>query len=191
MKSKKMSYKINPRYIYARLRNKYYEYKNTNLPWLTEKVNRFLEENLSKDDTVLEFGSGRSTQFFANRVKKVYSRENHQGWFEKVKIDLQNKDIQNFEYEFYSDLNQYANVDQIQDNSIDIALIDGRNRANCLINSIPKIKQGGVLILDNAERYLIYDTFSPSKWARIKRDKKKYDVSEFDHLVNVYGVAFT
>jgi hypothetical protein len=49
----------------------------------------------------------------------------------------------------------YANVAKtIQDNSLDFALVDGNIRAPCMQIIIAKIKTGGLLILDNANRFI-------------------------------------
>ena len=42
----------------------------------------------------------------------------------------------------------------IPHNSLDFALVDGRRRLACTKMVLPKIKPGGILILDNAERYI-------------------------------------
>ncbi len=48
---------------------------------------------------------------------------------------------------------QYVtSIDKYSDNYFDIVLVDGRSRPACLMHSINKVKTGGLLILDNAER---------------------------------------
>jgi predicted O-methyltransferase YrrM len=169
-------WRFNPRYIIARIRNYLYFKNNQDLPWMTKEANKFLINNLSYDMTVLEFGSGRSTQFYAKRVKKVYSREHHKEWFEIVTNQIKN--FANIDYKFYDNLGKYANTDDIEDNSLDLVIVDGRNRVNCLLNSISKLKMGGVLVLDNAERYMIYPTLSPAKYIRDDRNPKWIEVEE-------------
>jgi predicted O-methyltransferase YrrM len=137
---------------------------------MTETANSFLVKNLNKDMVVLEFGSGRSTQFFANRVKQVLSREHNEEWFDIVTKQIAN--IANIKYEFYDDLGKYADVTSIENNTLDVVIVDGRNRINCLLNSVPKLKSGGILVLDNAERYLAYETSSPGKHLLNSRNPK-------------------
>jgi hypothetical protein len=43
-------------------------------------------------------------------------------------------------------------IDKFPDKYFDIVMVDGRSRPSCLYHSLNKIKQGGLLILDNAER---------------------------------------
>ena len=167
-------WRFNPIYIVARIKNYFYFKNNQDLPWITKSANNFLIKNLRKDMLVLEFGSGRSTQFFSTRVKQVFSRENNKEWFDVVTKQIEK--AVNVDYKFYDDLGEYANVTNIENDSLDLIIVDGRNRVNCLLNSISKLKSGGVLILDNAERYLIYETSSPAKFIRNERNPKWIDV---------------
>jgi hypothetical protein len=48
---------------------------------------------------------------------------------------------------------RYASaIDRFPENHFDIVLVDGRARPSCLYHSLRKVKQGGLLVLDNAER---------------------------------------
>jgi predicted O-methyltransferase YrrM len=162
------TYRFRPSYILAKIRQYFYIKNSPEMPWLAKTANDFLVNNLTKDMVVLEFGSGRSTSFFSGKVKKIYSRESNNEWFELVKEKL--KDNSDVHISYYDDLGKYADVNDIDDDSLDVVLVDGRNRNNCLLNSISKLKKGGLLILDNAERYLLYPTLSPAKCARSTRN---------------------
>ena len=54
------------------------------IPWNTPGAIYRLDELLTKDMTVLEFGAGGSTLFYSNRVKHVTSIESQKGWYKKV-----------------------------------------------------------------------------------------------------------
>ena len=163
-------WRLSPKYILARIKNYFYFKNNQNLPWMTKDANNFLIKNLRKDMAVLEFGSGRSTQFYAYNTNKVYSREHHKEWFDIVTKQIQSFD--NIDYKFYDELDKYADTSDIEDNSLDLVIVDGRNRVNCLLNSLDKVKVGGIIVLDNAERYMLYPTFSPAKYVRKERNPK-------------------
>lgn len=45
-----------------------------------------------------------------------------------------------------------SSIDRFPDNHFDIVLVDGRARPSCLYHSLLKVKRGGLLVLDNAER---------------------------------------
>lgn len=47
-------------------------------------------------------------------------------------------------------------IDRYSNDSLDIVLVDGRTRMPCCFRALPKLKRGGLLILDNSD-YLRYD----------------------------------
>ena len=131
--------------------------------------------------TGLEYGSGRSTLFFARRLKKLVSIEHHEGWHNKVSQILKDKKVDNVEYllipedgksaediseaELHKQLNQltgdepreeyfsyYSRVESYPDDYFDFILIDGRARVQCGLRAMKKIKPGGIFVLDNSER---------------------------------------
>ncbi len=56
-------------------------------------------------------------------------------------------------YSEYLDFQNYVTqIDAFPDSTFDIVLVDGRARPACLIHALPKVRRGGLLILDNAER---------------------------------------
>jgi predicted O-methyltransferase YrrM len=73
------------------------------------------------------------------------------------------------------------------DGSLDFALVDGNIRATCMRAILPKIKSGGLLILDNANRYVpnyhlgrhttVHEPRSEprtTQWARLMHDLKDW-----------------
>jgi predicted O-methyltransferase YrrM len=59
-------------------------------------------------------------------------------------------------------------IDNYPDNYFDLVVVDGRARPACIKHAVPKIKRGGVLILDNSDRdyYLESTRFLLSGWAK-------------------------
>ena len=55
------------------------------IPWMNFPVVKLLEERLTSDLTLFEFGSGYSTFFYANKVRAVTSVEYDENWFNVVK----------------------------------------------------------------------------------------------------------
>lgn len=68
-----------------------YERTHPGAPWLTQAANAILDSCLTKDDDMLEFGSGRSTIWFAERVRHVTSVEHSKLWFQTVSAMLQER----------------------------------------------------------------------------------------------------
>jgi predicted O-methyltransferase YrrM len=124
------------------------------VPWLTEDAIKFLETFLQtkKNAKILEFGSGASTIWFAKRTKNLVSVEHDPQWFKTVQNKLKaDKTDQNVQLIFKK--KPYHTVcDMFPDGNFDLILIDGRNRKSCILYSLRIVKQGGILMLDNAER---------------------------------------
>jgi precorrin-6B methylase 2 len=164
-------------------------------PWIVFKAKEFLDSILKNDMTVWEYGSGSSTLYFARRVKQVYSVENDKEWFAHLNAQIEARQIKNVAYALIeanktkehvlnnkyisqSTLNDggcfenYArSINAIPDGSLSIALIDGRARRACIAHAIPKIKQGGYLIVDNSERSYYFEQneilFDTEKWESV------------------------
>ncbi len=149
-----------------------------NRPWTTPASILFFDKVLTKEMIGLEYGSGRSTMYFAGKLKKLVSIEHYKGWCKKVEQQLKENKITNVEYhlilkqdtpdkiedidvelnklngyeprnDFY---NYYVKVDEYEDGYFDFVLIDGRARVKCGLNAINKLKSGGIFVLDNSER---------------------------------------
>jgi hypothetical protein len=65
------------------------------IPWMTEGAINKLDEILNENDTVLEYGSGGSTLFFARRCKKVLSYDTSLDWHALVQKEIENRNIEN------------------------------------------------------------------------------------------------
>jgi predicted O-methyltransferase YrrM len=147
------------------LRQIRFQRSHPDAPWLTEPAVLFLETWLKPGDVGLEWGSGRSTVWFARRVGHLVSVEDNREWFDLVGAMLANDNLGarvdrryvpcDLAEQDEPDSHPYADVtSKIADRSLDFALVDGNIRAACFRNVLPKIKPGGLLILDNANRYV-------------------------------------
>lgn len=145
-------------------------------PWTSPASIEIFEQYLDKNKIGFEWGSGSSTAFFAKRLQKLISVEHNKSWHKKVLHQLQENGLVNVEYHFvaidYPDKHldkdgyqvafndaqtiayreYFSLIDQYPDNSFDLILIDGRARVKCGKHAIPKLKKGGLLVLDNSER---------------------------------------
>lgn len=165
---------ITPRYIKARLALRLYEAKNPHSPWLTAESIRFLNTWLLSKDVGLEFGSGRSTTWFASRVSHLISVEHDAKWYRKVANDLSLLTLSGkVRYLLHEDgiresaASGYVRVvSEIQNDSLDFCLVDGVSRDHCAISVIPKIRPGGVIIIDNVNWYLPCNSHAPNSRSR-------------------------
>ena len=133
-----------------------YERRNPNDPWLTSDMIKILSTYLRPTDIGLEFGSGRSTLWFAKRINKLTSVEHDQKWFGIVKNQLHQEPKLNVDYRLCEDgiqndaATDYVNIcSTIPSESLDFVLIDGVARDHCALASLDKIRSGGILIVDN------------------------------------------
>lgn len=141
-------------------------------PWIVHRAFLDLESKIRPDMQVLEFGSGGSTLYLADKVASIYSIEHDEKWFDQIHNELEKyanvthllvrpeKKQGKPEYRSINglftqglDFEKYAHAaDHLPNESIDLLIIDGRVRPQCLINSLGKLKKGGILLFDNAER---------------------------------------
>ncbi|NPV84646.1 MAG: hypothetical protein HPY45_01380 [Anaerolineae bacterium] len=160
-----------PGYLINRFVEKRYRRMHPQEPWLTPAANQFLSGYLRKGDVGLEFGSGASTLWFARRVAHLTSVEHDPNWYERVKAGLEAQGIGNVTYLYFEVPNcvpegvlpDYPQVvDQFDPDSLDFVVVDGKLRDMCATKSLPKIRPGGILILDNADVYLPSDLKTPN-----------------------------
>ncbi len=161
-----------------KLNYKAFKYFHPNSPWLSQLAILFMEKHLHKRMIGLEYGSGFSTTFLAEKSQEIVAIEHHKEWYNKIDQLIKEKKIENIEYVFIpkeegpiaeaqkvsfpelaSDFkvkNEFADyfnyVKKYPDEHFDYIIIDGRARVECTINSLPKLKKNGLLILDNSER---------------------------------------
>lgn len=159
-----------PRYITNRIADMGYRRACPDHPWLTKSANNILAGCLNKSDRGLEFGSGRSTLWIAKRVQHLTSVESNKDWHDKVEAMLKDNGLENVDQllipkdksDDEADSASYvAIVQQFDQGSLDFALVDGVYRDFCALNVIDKLRPGGMLIIDNSNRFLPSNTHSP------------------------------
>lgn len=172
------------RYLKDRLFNLIYFKLNKEVPWLSKKSNFYFNSILTKKMKGVEFGSGRSTLWIANRCKHLTSIEHDINWFKKIK----SKGIpSNLTYLHKTDKEYLEFEKEIDNDSIDFCLIDGLQRDKISNKIISKIKPGGFILIDDIERYLpSKTTFSPSKnccgndlWKNFDKHTKNWERKYF------------
>jgi SAM-dependent methyltransferase len=160
-----------PRYIKNRLATIYYEKANPDQPWLTRSANEILNSYLIKSDIGLEFGSGRSTAWFARRISHLTSVEHDAAWAAKVQGILNKASINNVDYKLITqdkdegqgnDSEYVKVIDDFDSNKLDFCLVDGLYREFCVLKVIEKLRPGGLLVIDNVNWYLPSGTYSPN-----------------------------
>lgn len=152
------------------------------IPWVTSDAVFFLDKFMKQNPqaSVLEFGSGSSTIWFAKRTENLISVEHDKFWHKKIchLIDVTpecnpvNLILRKRPY--------YTICKDLPEESFDLILVDGRNRKGCILHSIRLLKPGGVLMLDNAERPYYKKALNLLKnWKSKKTTQKKPDSCGF------------
>ncbi|MFN8257511.1 MAG: hypothetical protein U0W24_17585 [Bacteroidales bacterium] len=120
------------------------------IPWCTYSFIYFISGKLNKTMNVFEFGSGNSTIWYASRVNSIIAVEHNKNWINLIQPKLPaNAKLVFKELEYDG---QYCRTSGNDGIKYDIIIIDGRDRNNCVINSIHNLKDNGVIILDNSQR---------------------------------------
>jgi predicted O-methyltransferase YrrM len=123
-------------------------------PWFVHNSIFWLEGRIQPDWRCFEWGSGWSTIWLAEQATYVASVEHDPEWYEKVSGWIKQYGFTDSARLTLCSLdNGYAGViSYFEDDYFDLVEIDGRRRADCLVNALPKLKPGGLLVVDNSER---------------------------------------
>lgn len=149
-----------PRYIVDRVGVSFFQYRNPDAPWLTPDAIAILDSWLRPTDRGVEWGSGRSTRWFGNRVASLLSIEHDAEWYARVTRTLPpSVDYRMLDGQGYVDAGR-----ELADSSLDFALVDGQThfRDACALLAIAKLRPGGMLIIDNANWFIPHETRSPA-----------------------------
>jgi protein O-GlcNAc transferase len=125
-------------------------------PWMSESEIQTIVKYLKKDDVMLEWGSGGSTNYFPQFVKEYYSIEHDQNWFNEISQDLPSNVKYNFvgldqpltdptqkqQIQTYIDF-----VDTLGLKKIDKVLIDGRGRGWCAEKVVSYLDENSIIFM--------------------------------------------
>lgn len=158
-----------------------------------------MREHVNRRTSVFEYGYGGSTLFFAGTAGRVVSVEHDPVWFARVSDALAATSLDTYEHllrepeplqagnpragRWRSSRVEFAghsferypqSIDDQPDHGLDLVVVDGRARLACLERAVPKLRDGGHLVLDNSERAEYEPAFS--------------DLARFPRL-DLYGLA--
>jgi hypothetical protein len=168
------------------------------IPWMTFEAIRFLDHYVTSESRVFEWGMGGSTLFFLDRTPNVVSVDHDPVWFDRLEkmlaghnhwngyhhspIKLETSEptdptdcnlygSSNPDFRYHSFENYVRVIDHYDDASFDVTVVDGRARPACTKHAISKLRTGGIMVLDNAERpqyHQIHELLSDAtRWQRI------------------------
>lgn len=120
------------------------------LPWLSYDAIRIIEKILDPGKRVLEFGSGMSTLWLAERCGFLVSIEHDRKWYKTVAKQLSRHDFSNVAYQLRS-WEDYENLNGESDLKFDFVLVDGVKRLQCVRTALGKLASGGFIYLDDSD----------------------------------------
>ena len=147
----------------ARRRQARFERENVDAPWFVPAAISYIERELHPEFVGFEWGCGRSTFWFARRVRHITSVEGRRVWFNEALRRVINDDLTervalrlaevSTEHDFSkAEIERYAGViDEFADSSLDFIVVDGHFRDACISRVGKKLRAGGLLIIDNSE----------------------------------------
>ena len=141
-------------------------------PWMSDIEIDLVMKYLSSEKTMLEWGSGGSTNTFSKYVKKYYSIEHDNSWAKKIQNTLNdnvtffhipqssgyssNIPLRNIHSNLVTSyLNYIKQIHNIGEKYFDIILIDGRCRKWCAIEALKYIDKNSIVF--------IHDFYTPGR----------------------------
>jgi hypothetical protein len=140
------------------------------IPWYTFPAVDFLATIPFADASVLEFGSGHSTLWWAERARELVSIEGDPSWFRYVERRLHGR--RNVDHILCEDAERYPDVPRGR--RFDVVVVDGGDRYRCAQTALDVLADGGLVILDNSEvswrfppRFPILELFDEAGLGRV------------------------
>jgi len=141
------------------------------IPWYTYSLIDFLQHKDLSDKTVLEWGGGQSSFWWAKKAKLIVTMENNRDWFNYLQKSNQ---FENLKLNFIDTTDKEFSPSYTKENvaktgvqQFDIIIIDGMERAALVEPSIEMLNEGAVIIIDDSERYDFSETFAEHGFSRI------------------------
>ena len=123
-------------------------------PTLASGAVNYLKNELKKNPNwvIGEWGSGRSTIWFAGKARKVVSVEHDSKWHKATVEKAAELGIKNVAIKHVpNEVSKYSGALR-GEGPFDIVLVDGNFRKECAAEVRSLIKPGGYIILDDADR---------------------------------------
>lgn len=135
------------------------------LLWYTYPSIEFLARRGYEGKTILEFGGGQSTLWWAARAKQVVTLDGKPDWHAHLKTIVP----ANVSLHLVSMETPAVNVAAVEEvlRSLpyafyDVIIIDGLLRGDLIPTALRRMSQDGMIVCDNAESYPFYDGFKQS-----------------------------
>ncbi|WP_207460988.1 hypothetical protein [Azospirillum sp. SYSU D00513] len=121
--------------------------KGRPIPWYTYPAIEYIENLDFSSCSILEWGCGNSTLFWAPRAKEVLSIESDETWATEIKKQAPNNSqifVRHSEEEYIKN--------PFDGKKYNLIVIDGKYRSSCANSALEFLESGGLIILDNSDR---------------------------------------
>jgi hypothetical protein len=119
------------------------------LPWYTYPAIEYISQLELRDRVVFEYGLGNSSLFWAGLAGKVFSLDHNREWYDRVST----RAPENVKVLLATDRDEYIRAIHRFEFDFDVIVVDGIERYQCCKNALEKLKEGGLIILDNSDWY--------------------------------------
>ena len=140
------------------------------LPWYSYPCVDFLRFRDFSEKSVLEFGGGQSTLWWAKEARLVVTLEGDEAWYSDLVLRVPD----NVRVHHVSMASRDTNVAAVQKilaevsrEKYDVIVIDGLYRRELVPIALERLSEDGIIICDNAEGYGFFEAFRSSGLARV------------------------
>jgi hypothetical protein len=119
------------------------------IPWYTYPAIEYINQLDFSEKVIFEYGSGYSTLYWAQRCQRLVSVEDDHAWFTKISSKLPSKVY----HQYLPERKEYvSSIHGIKEN-LDVVIVDGSYRYECVREAIKKITENALILLDNSDWY--------------------------------------
>jgi hypothetical protein len=133
------------------------------VPWWPYDATAWVASVLPPQPLVFEYGGGGSTLWLEDRGATITVAEHDEVWHRQLAAQLSPRTVllprpptaigsvvSAVTPGYFDDY--VAAIDGQADGSLDLVIVDGRARVECACRAMPKVKPGGLLLLDDTDR---------------------------------------
>lgn len=176
IKAKNLKYLLHPSLVWGLVTYRIYQLFHPDHPWISPKAIQFCEKILKAPMVGFEWGSGRSTLWFGQRLKELTSIEQNEEWHKVVSQKIREQGWTHVQCRFVpvaeGSGRESAYVKSIldfPDQNFDFVVVDGHFRNDCVAAALAKVKVGGYLLIDNSNWLKLADWGVPNHWPIVHR----------------------
>lgn len=117
------------------------------VPWITFPARDYLSQLDFSNASVLEYGGGLSSLWWARRAASVITVESDAAWADVVRA----KAPENLRLIGPVSLEEYARAPLAEGRTFQVIVVDGKQRKECAEAALPHLDPAGLLVLDNSD----------------------------------------